>query len=66
MLNAWVKEFAWPLSDGTTAELVISGERPGTDEIEILEANIEVAKRVLAKIAKEPPQEEPEPEEPEE
>ena len=46
-------------------ELVISGERPGTDEIEIL-ANIEVAKRVLAKIAKEPPQEEPEPEEPEE
>ncbi len=52
----WRKEFVWPLSDGTTAELVIDGVRPGMDEIEILKANFDVAKKVLEKIAKHPPE----------
>lgn len=55
----WVKEFQWHLSDGTSAELVVSGTRPSLDDIEILEAELGIAKRVLEKIAKEPPQEEP-------
>ncbi len=50
----WNKEFLWPLSDGTKAELVISGERPGPDEIESLIYNLEGAKRVLEKIASQP------------
>ena len=52
----YLKEFIWPLSDGTTAELVIAGVRPGMDEIEILKANFDVAKKVLEKIAKHPPE----------
>ena len=54
MNGEWAKEFSWPLSDGTTAELVISGARPGKDEISALEDYFKIAKRVLEKIAASP------------
>ena len=60
----WIKEFAWPLSGGTTAELVIDGVPPGMDEIEILEGNFNLAMKVLKNIVKQPTEDEPENEAP--
>jgi hypothetical protein len=52
--RGWTKSFTWPLSDGTTATLTVSGTRPGTEEIELLSDCMELAKKALSKMASQP------------
>jgi hypothetical protein len=51
--SIWNKSFTWPLSGETTAVLTISGDPPKKQELDLLSAYLELAKKALSRSSEE-------------